>query len=698
MSRKRIAFLAALSSFAMLFIPLSVSAAVPTDSYTYWENVGGTRKAVYNKAAYETEVVINSDDIGVENFSELADITSDSDGNTYILDKKSRIVILNADHRLVKEIGLIGDAGNYDGAQGIYVHNDGTLFICDTENKRIIHSDTQGKLIETIGLPESKLISDDFNFKPQAVAVDKYGYMYVLSDGSYRGALLYSPQREFLGFFGANEVEISVSAVLSNIVGRIFPNNEKKSNSVRKLPYCFTDLTIDNEGFIYTCNGYTKSGSRTGQIRKLSRGMGTNILNSSSVNFIDEKQSTTKYRSYSNQNLCDVEVDSGGFIYALESKYGKIFMYDSSCRVISVFGGGMGDGTQNGTFKYPVSIALKNDGEEILVADSKTNLITVFKITEYGRNIKKLTAMTLNGHYSDAKKGWQEVLNEDVNFQPAYSGLANAYIGEQDYKSAMQCAKNGYDKETYAIAFGFRRTEIINKYFPVIFVCAFVLIIGVIAVFVYTAKHNVSIIKNKQLKLMLAASVHPANCFAEIKEKGQGSLVISAVLAAAFYIITVLQNLASGFMFSEGSSAAFNSLWAFVRTVGAVGLFAVSNWMVCSLTEGKGRFKEIVIVTCYSLFPVIVGKLLRLILTHFLLPDEASFIHILDAVIILYFALMMISALTKIHEYGVAKLIGTTALTLFAMLSVVFLAVLVFILAQQFYGFIVTVVSELLII
>ena len=59
---------------------------------------------------------------------------------------------------------------------------------------------------------------------------------------------------------------------------------------------------------------------------------------------------------------------------------------------------------------------------------------------------------------------------------------------------------------------------------------------------------------------------------------------------------------------------------------------------------------------------------------------------------------MMMSALTKIHEYGVAKLIGTTVLTLFAMLSVVFLAVLVFILAQQFYGFIVTVVSELLIV
>ena len=54
--------------------------------------------------------------------------------------------------------------------------------------------------------------------------------------------------------------------------------------------------------------------------------------------------------SVSKQDIFDIEVDDNGFVYGLESAFGKVFVYDSSCRILSVFGGGMGFGTQVGTF------------------------------------------------------------------------------------------------------------------------------------------------------------------------------------------------------------------------------------------------------------------------------------------------------------------------------------------------------------
>ena len=50
----------------------------------------------------------------------------------------------------------------------------------------------------------------------------------------------------------------------------------------------------------------------------------------------------------------------------------------------------MGFGTQVGTFVTVSALAIKNNGGEVLVADSANNKITLFKITDFG------IAMALN--------------------------------------------------------------------------------------------------------------------------------------------------------------------------------------------------------------------------------------------------------------------------------------------------------------
>ncbi len=52
----------------------------------------------------------------------------------------------------------------------------------------------------------------------------------------------------------------------------------------------------------------------------------------------------------------------------------------------------------------------------------------------------------MKGKYAEAKAGWQKVLKEDNCIQAAYSGMANAFIDEGNYKEAMKYAKAGYDR------------------------------------------------------------------------------------------------------------------------------------------------------------------------------------------------------------------------------------------------------------
>lgn len=685
---------AALALFLAAVGAFTASAAVPIDSYTYWSDVGSERKSVYNKPMFEVEAVLGYEAIGVEAFTSVNDVCLDKEDNIYILDGASRIVVLDPQFHFLREIGAIGGTERYDKSSSLYVHTDGTIYICHTDGKRVLHADAQGGLLEIITLPESPLIPSNFNFMPVQATVDPYGCLYVLSSGSYYGALLYSPEREFMGFYGANDVVHSLSTVLSGIVERLFPNNEKKANSVRTLPYSFEDIVMGDDGFVYTSNGYISPETQKGQIRKLSPGTGVNILDAAEKNFVDTRVSNTKYTGYYMQDICGLDVDANGFIYGLESKFGKVFVYDSSGRILTVFGGGMGDGSQDGTFATPSGIAVGRNGR-ILVSDSTTNLITAFSPNAYGAQVLGLVKLTLDGNYAQAKPGWMEIIRQDSNFQPAYSGLAYACLEEGDYEGAMAYARTAYDRDAYSLAFEQVRKDFINENFALLFAALVALVAGVVVLLVLSTRRELHIVKNRELRLMLATPLHPAASFAEIKEKSRGSIRLSILLVALYYVVTVLQTLAGGFMFTVYDASTFNSLWVFVRTAGLVVLWIAANWMVCTLLGGKGKLKELLIVTSYSLIPLIIEKLIRLVLTNVLLPAEASFLNIMDAIAVIYFVLLLVNGLLQIHDFTMGRLIGTSILSLLGVAAIVFLMILVFLLAQQFVGFIVTIVTEL---
>lgn len=707
-------FAVILAIFTFAASILVVSAA-PTESYTYWKNVGSKRKAVYSKAMYDVDFMLDVKTLGVKALTKINAMCNDDEGNIYILDSASRIVILDKDYNFVKELGAINGTITYNEAKGIYYDNKyDELYICNTEGDpnaekkegNIYIIDTDGNLKDTITLPDSPLIPDDLNFRPTKVARDDNDYMYVVSESCYYGALLYSPEREFLGFYGANTTEATIASVFTNISNRLFPNAEKHATSIKKLPNAFVDIEMDSKGFVYTSNAMAEvtTASRKGQIRKLSPGAGTNILDSE-INFGDESILWTQYqnRSYSKIDFCDIEVDSRDFIYALESKFDKIYIFDSDCRVLTIFGGGMETGNQKGTFSNASAMLLANDGDQILVADQTNNLITVFNINDYGKLVKELDYRTLNG-FSDYQtadgtmdttmNGWTEVLAQDANSQLAYSGLAKAYLDLEDYDAALEYAKLGYDKETYGVAFEYVRKQFISDNFIWIFITLVVVIIGAIVLMFVTNKKKIVLIKNKSLNLLLTTMIHPSNNFTDIKEKKLGSIPLCFFMLLLYYVVTIMKTIAGGFLFSSYDPTSFNSIFVFLRSVGLVVLWIVANWLVSTLLGGKGKFKEIMIVTCYSLQPLILTGAIHLVLSNVLLPVEGSVLSILSTIGTIYFVLMLIIGLLKIHDYTMGELIWTSLLSIIGIAIIVFLMIMLIILVQQFGAFILTVITE----
>lgn len=687
-----------LSLFAVLTvtsIPVFASDVnIPFDSYTYWDNISGDeRKAVYNRQMFDVMTMIGASDLGVESFTELVDVCVNKNGYVYVLDSDSRIIVLDSNYKFIKEITEVVGKNNYTfkKASSLYVHSDNTIFISDTENKRVIHCTDNGEYIDEFVLPDSPLIPENFDFKPIKVVADSKGYVYILSRGSYYGALLYAPDKSFIGFYGANTVTNGILGSIQSLLNQMFPNANKKGNSQRVLPYAFSDIVIDDDNFIYTAT----DSAEEAQIKKLNPGEGNNILNSDDVNFADDEKPTAESKTEINlkQKITGVAVDKDGFIYCLDSTYGRIYLYDSECRMITAFGGGDGNGTQKGSFINAVDIEVKDD--EVLVCDKSSNTVTVFKKNDYGNKVTALTKMTIVGDYSESKKGWEECLKLDRNLQIAYTGIARSYIASGDYKSAMDMALEGYDRETYTMAFEYYRTQWLSKNFYWFFSLIILVIVLIIVSCVIINKKKIVLFKNQEVKLMFETLFHPSYAFEKIKDKNQGSVLLACIILALFYVTAVLKTLLGGFLFTEYDPGTFNPFWVFVQTVGLVVLWVVSNWLVCTLAQGIGKIREIFITTCYSLMPLIFARIIWILLSRVLLQTEGVVLTIISTVFVLYAAVIFIIGMMRMHDYTMPKFLGTTVLSLLGICAIVFLIVLVVILVQQTYGFATTVLMEL---
>ncbi len=723
MIKKMLTRIAVIAMAALILVGsvLTVSAEssqyVPYESYTYWDNItGADRKIVYNRPMIETEYVLNANTIGVDTITELNDVCTDKDGYVYLLDAgmegvPAKIIVLDSNYKFYKQIDCVyGDEItaegeetpkreeiSFIGASNIYVHTDKTLYIADTQGRRVLHTDIDGNLLDTFVLPKPEekngsLIPSDFDFRPVKVVADSRGYVYILSEGSYYGALLYAPDKSFIGFYGANTVTTNILGALQSLIGRMFPNNERKSNDKRVLPFTFSDIIIDDKDFIYTAT----DAAEEAQVKKLNPGGGNNILDSDDVNFTDDFKNYTYHADGRGlqQNIAGIAVDENGFIYALDTIYGRVFIYDSQCRMITAFGGGLLTGEQKGNFVKASGIDL--NGDRILISDKGNNTLTVFKLNDYGKKVLALTKMTIDGDYVESREGWEEVLKLDKNLQIAYTGIARAYLAEEEYEKAMEMALEGYDRDTYSLAFEYYRNQYISDNFNIMFIGAILIIAVLVAVVIILKKKNVVLIKSPKLKTMLSTPLHPGYGFEDIKDKKMGSVGLSIVVLLVFYVITVAETLLGGFLFTNYDPGTFNSLWVFVQTVGLVALWVVANWLVCTLLQGKGRFNEILIVTSYSLIPIILTRIVWIILSNVLLETEASFLSIITMVGILWAGLMLVIGMVRIHDFGMGRFIGTTLLTVFGMAAIIFLAILVGILFQQLGGFVSTIFVELI--
>jgi hypothetical protein len=190
--------------------------------------------------------------------------------------------------------------------------------------------------------------------------------------------------------------------------------------------------------------------------------------------------------------------------------------------------------------------------------------------------------------------------------------------------------------------------------------------------------------------------LHPFKGWEELKRERQGSLTAANLILAGWFAMDIVGYQFTGFCFNYNRLDQMNLAINLASTIGVFFLWAVSNWGVSTLQEGKGTFKEIWIFSAYSRMTVVLTMIPMVIVSHLLCQEEGMFLQMASWVVDAWSALQMLVAIRAVHQYEMRQTIVSILLTILGILLIFIILALFVSLFSQVYAFGSTIFQEIL--
>ena len=710
----------------MLFGTIYASAFESYDTYTY--SIGG--EPLKSPPAYTPAREISYADMDLArlgitgkmaNLNKPNDIVTDEEGNVYIVDEgNNRIVVLNKFYTVQAIIDSYEDEQKhmqtFSSPSGIFVTDptitvsgESYIYICDTNNERIVVFDREYKYVKTIEKPDSALVN---SFKLDAIAVDKYGRIFAVSSQFDEGVIVLSSEGDFTGFIGAQKVSYSILEV----IWKRFQTREQRENQAKNIAVAYNNITVDEEGFVYVTNSEIEASKQYSAIKSKSadnspvkklNSAGNEIMKRNG--FFDpggEVAVSTISRTNNVSKIIDVAIGPNGSWTILDNDIKnnearmRMFTYDQNGNLLFAFGDKgdlLGQGQDFAAITYQ-----KVDGVTYLLALDKTTCkINVYAPTEYCDTIMNALANENLHNYSESIEYWQDVLTKNNNFDLAYIGIGKALYSQGKFDEAMEMLSRAYETAQYSKAFAETRKELLGKLLIPLLIGIIAICVGLVKFLGWAKKKNKATSLKvgrktyvEELVFVFHLVFHPFDGFWDLKHEKRGSvrggLTILVITIVAFFY----QSIGRGYIFDPQDN--YSTIFVQVLAVGVpVILWCLGNWCLTTLFDGEGSLKDIFIATTYSLAPLAPMVILSTILTNVLTATEGSMVNLIVTIGYVWVAFLLFFGMLVTHDYALGKNVLITICTIVAMAVIMFVAILFSSLVIKMVTFIIAIITEI---
>lgn len=645
--------------------PLVLDAGVPYNTWTKGLNGFIT----------ETQTAYLPDQVWKLGLNSPEDLCAAPDGTIYICDTgNGRIVGVRIDGTTFEISGkpLVKPTGIFVTESNIYVADYGAA---------MIHIyDLDGTLVESFGKPQEVLFGSNTKFLPRKLTVDFRGNLYVVSEGSISGLMQLNNRGEFLGYFGSNQTNTTLKMILQ----KTFFTEEQMNKLFKNTPPSIANVTIDNQGLIYTV---TKA-NVDDPVKKLSIA-GNNLFPA----YMD-----TDYQ------IVDAAVDADGNTYTISSN-GRIYEYDSYGELLFIFGSKETGLDRMGLVAMPAAIDITRDGR-LIVLDQVKGMVQLYRTTEFADRVHEGIRLYKAGLYEQSEELWQEIKKSNSSFVMAYEALGKASFKKQEYAEAMEYYKIAGNKGGYSQTLWENRNQWLTDNLGTAILILFALFVLWKAVQLLDRKKGILAPVRRPLQKVTGTMLwkqmffgkklmrHPVDCYYDLKYKRGVSVKTATCWYLWLFVLQLTGIYVTGYIFNDTlpqyRSLGNELLWVVLP----VGLWLICNYLVSTITDGKGKFKDIYCGTIYAFSPYLYLALPIQILSNILTQNEAFVFSYGFLILYAWSAILFFIMIKEIHEYSGKQAVKNILLTLFTILLFVLLAFILYLLFQQMKDFLVSVVKE----
>lgn len=648
---------------------MTASAETPYKTYT----VDGYGYVLETQSAYNPLAAITK--VGETAFVSPMDMAIGKDGNLYIADAGAHVILICS--RDGEQVGTIGE-GILQTPTGVYVTEDGTVYVADKDAKKVFVFDAQGNVTAEYGKPDSPIYGNSMDFKPTKVVANKTGTMYIICEGNMNGIVQLSPVEggSFLGYFGTNYTSLSPFQMIQ----RVILTDAQRAQMLSNIPSTPTNLHIDDTGLIYTVT----QGDKETSLKKLNIA-GKNLLDSDPY-YADLPAAVTT-GNYNNILVAD----SDGYIYEYNEDGELLFMF-----------GGRDDGRQRVGLCNKVEAIVVDEDDRIYLLDSDKKQIHIFEPTEFTNLLHESLYLFSKGQYTQSKEPLSKVLQMNSMFDYANQAMGHAYLQEENYEQALKYFRLAKSFEGYSDAFWEVRNIWIRNY-----LVAAVLAIAAVIVLIRGGK---SLYRKKyanrpttqtgehillgQLRYSLYFMRHPMDGCYGVKKEGKNSWWCANILLGTFILISILEKYCSGFLVKTVREGRYDLITDIGKVlVIFIGLTAC-NYLVVTIHEGEGFFKDLYCAYAYCLTPYIVIKPFVILLSNVLTYNEVFLISFANIIVWTWVVILILLTLKEINNFTVGETAKALAITAFTVLILTLLVCIIYVLFSQVIDFVITVVRE----
>lgn len=660
-------------SLLLLFIMI-VSLPLPVDAAayrTYSQSPKGD--LVETQTAYEAYDILYSNQM-----------TSPED----IVIRESTIYVVDSQERHVLVMDINGEVLNsfgedvLSGPSGIALDSQDNIYVADSTAGRVFKFSNSGELLEEYARPEEPLFGSGSPFNPRKITVDIRGNMYIVGEGATAGIIQLNPDGEFLGYYGANEAPTNFLQVIrDNLLSEI-----QQTRVFRNVPPAPTNIDIDDRGIVYTV-------TNTAQSEVIKK------LNVAGANMLSED-------TFQPQGSIDVASGLYNNFYVLTNQ-GQIVEYSSHGNILFRFGMRDSGSQRLGVYNSPSAIGVDEFGT-LYVVDSEAQLIHKLRTTEFADEIHSGLILYEDGRYNESEDYWQNVINMNPSFGMARFALGESYFQRQEYSEALNAFRTAEAVPAYSNAFWEIRNDWFQNNLGIVLAILILLLVMLKIINTLVRKKYKKtpwlMFRERSRKLKTLRELgyvfrmfrHPFDTLYEIQNMNKSSMTSASILYSILLAQFILFNYFTGFIFNYRLMETYNIIMLIILFVLGFSLLISMNFMISTITEGEGSFKDVYMGVAYAFAPFLVGIIPVIVLSNILTLNEAFLFHFPIQVMLVYTFAHLVIMIKEMHDFNGWKIVQNILLTLFAALVTIIVVYIMYILFLNLYDFVYSLIMEVL--